>query len=406
MDISNYEKRFWAFYDAHQIKRSQKVSLIAGQNVFSQQVASILASDLGNRIVETYDGDQLFPTMENYLEIELLLTEIVKSQLNCDSVEIRPLSGTSANFIIYRSLMKFGDSAASVSIGNGAHVSWSARTLNSLGFKHISLPYDTNTCTIHRNRSIEILLREKPRLVILGGSVVLFEDPIADIADIVHSYGGKVLYDAAHIIGHILSGHMFNPLEYGCDLLTFTLCKTIPGPQHAIICGNKDTMISVRDTAQMWHSGYHLHEVAASALGLIQYLQRSPNNSQQMIRNAQTLASELSMRGMNILKRNDDTATQTYMFIADVANFGGGKICEELLSKAGILVNRNLLPGQTGQRPSDPAGLRYGVAEVTNLGMKETEMKFLAEVISSSILSKKPERFISDVALLSSKFSQ
>ena len=89
MDNVTYRERFWGSYNAHLRRRSRSVSLIAGQNVFHQEIAEILGSDLGNRVVETYNGTQLFPAMEEYPEIESILVEIIKTHLQCDGVEVR-----------------------------------------------------------------------------------------------------------------------------------------------------------------------------------------------------------------------------------------------------------------------------------------------------------------------------
>jgi glycine hydroxymethyltransferase len=405
MARSGYSQQFWNSYNAHLSRRSRSISLVAGQNVFGADIAQVLGSDLGNRVVETYNNEQLFPGMEEYLQIEDLLIEILKTNLKCDEAEVRPLSGTSANFITYQSLLSQGDLIASASISNGAHVSWSARTIQQFGFEHSSLPYAPADCTIDLVGSLNLIHQRRPNLVILGGSVVLFPEPIAEISELVHKYDGVVLYDAAHVIGHILSGDFPNPLLSGCDLMTFTLCKTVAGPQHAIICGKNALMKKIHRTADYWHSGYHLHEVAASALSIIKHTENGRDYSAQMISNAKALANGLIEQGLTICTNKDGRVSETYMFLADVSRQGGGKQVEDLLLRAGILVGRNLLPGVQNEIPTKPSGLRFGVAEVTSLGMKEIHMERLAGIIGGVVRSGPESIYCEAVAEMAEAFS-
>jgi glycine hydroxymethyltransferase len=386
-DAARYSRRFREAMSAHEFARSGCISLIAGQNVFSENVGALLSSDLGNRIVERVGDEQLFPGMDNYLSLEALCQDICREQLGAMATEVRPVTGTIANFIIYHALLQPGDLVASLSVSDGAHVSASARTLKHLGFDHFSLPFSPITLSIDVDRTVALILTRRPRLIVLGGSVVLFHEDMRALGEAARAVGAILAYDAAHTIGLILGGQAPNPLADGCDLLTFTTCKTVAGPQHALICGNKEMIKAIDQTSRLWHSGYHLHESAAAVWSIIEALAAGPAYGDALVHNARRLAAALEANGVPILRNDRGAATETYMFLADVREHGGGRICERRLAEAGLLVNRNYLPGAAGQTASDPFGLRFGVAEVTTLGMSTTDMDLIGSLAGTALTS-------------------
>lgn len=323
MDVSAKSLRFSNSLRAYQESRSRCISLIAGQNIFSTQVATLLSSDLGNRIVEYVGGECLFPGMDEYLEIETLGKEIYCEALGASAVEIRPVTGSIANFIIYKALLNPGDLVASVSVRDGAHISTSARTLGHFGFTHFSLPFSSSTLTVDTSASIDLLRKFNPKLIVLGGSVLLFFEAIQTLSAMAKEIGAILVYDAAHVIGLMLSGHAPNPLKYGCDVLSFTTCKTIRGPQHAIICGREDLMQRISGVSSIWHSGYHLHEVAASVRALIEALLHGSSYSETVLSNSRRLANALDANGIPVLRDHRGEATETCMLLVDARRFGG-----------------------------------------------------------------------------------
>lgn len=380
-----YLDLFNEYMGRHERLRSRCISLLAGQNTFSREVAALIGSDLGNRVVESIGDEQLFPGMDEYLQIETLGKDLCRDQLGAEDTDLRPVTGTIANFILYRALLEPSDCIASASLIDGAHVSASARTLKHLGYQHLSLPFSAAALCLDVEEATKLIRQRRPRLIMLGGSVVLFHESIKALSEIAEECGSVLAYDASHTIGLILSGHAPNPISQGCQIMTFTTSKTVPGPQHAIICGRQDIMRKVSQVSRVWHSGYHLHEVAAAVYALIEAVSAGPSYGEALVKNAKRLARELDSHGVPVVKNSRGEATDTYMLLADVRALGGGRQCERRLADAGILVNRNFIPGVANQSALDPYGLRFGVAEVTRMGMLPSHMSSLAELVSTAL---------------------
>lgn len=409
---SVWRYRFDLHWKMHATLWRDSLNLLAGQNAFSGEVGKILCSDIGNRVLEHYRHEALFPGLEHYEAIENLGIELCRSLFDCEDVELRPVTGTIANIIVYTALLRPGNSVASLSLKHGSHVSAGPRLLAHLGFCFIPLPFNEEDLVIDGEKAIQIILERKPNLVILGGSVMLFQFGIREICDAVHGYGGTVLFDASHTIGLIIGGKAPNPLREGADLIMFTTSKTIPGPQHAIVMGRHSKIAQVRDVCTLFHSGYHLHEMVAAIYSLIEMEYFGKEYADAMVINAQALGRSLNELGLAVVHDSRKRFTDTNMLLLDVRKFGGGKLSEDSLAKVGIFTNRNVIPSRNEQGPDDPHGIRIGTAEVTRLGMGPAEMVEIASLIARGLGPPEGEAgknhyvtLLNDVTLLRHRFA-
>jgi len=283
---------------------------------------------------------------------------------------------------VYYSLTKPGDTILSLSIGNGAHLSM-AGSLPKKMFKLnvVNIPYDHNNFNIDLQETILLIQKLKPKLLMLGGSVILFPPQLRKLAECAHSYGTIVVYDASHVGGLIAGKQFSSPYDEGADIVTMTTCKTIPGPQGAIIMSKKEYSEALKKAVfPTLHSSHHLHETVGTVLALLELKEFGRKYAEHTIANAQYLSECLFKKGFDIINANG-IYTKSHMLLMDVSKLGTGDDIERKLESARIIVNRNMIPSRVSSSFT-PSGLRIGTQEVTHLGMGLKEMEQISEIFS------------------------
>lgn len=385
---------------------NETINLIASENKLSKSVEWCLKSDLGNRVAEGWIGERVFPGLKYYDEIEKIGYDLIKNMLQCDFVDLRPISGTHANMIIFTAFTKPTDTIISFSVKNGAHISMSGATpkkMFNLNINHFIVEEDGFALDIEKN--IELIKKLKPKLVIFGGSVILFEQKIKELVDFCNAINIITVFDASHVIGLILGKQYPNPFKEGVDIMTFSTCKTIPGPQHAFIASTEKYSEKIkRTTFPATVSGHHLHETAAAILAIAEMEHFFENYSSQVIKNGKCLAREMYENGFNILFKKEGF-TDTHMFLLkNNTNLSTSKM-ESILEAGNIIVNKNIMPNDISYK--SPSGFRFGTAEITRLGMKEKEMKNIADFIKALIIERKnPNLVKKEVVEFRSNFNE
>lgn len=371
----------------HEAWMDETINLIASENRLSPLVKDILKSDFGNRVAEGWLGERVFPGIKYYDEIERYGMDLACDMFHADFADLRPISGTMANMIVFSAFTKPGDAIASISISAGAHISMAGTAPKKVfGLRVIELPFNRASFTINVEESIKIILKEKPKIVVLGGSVLLFSQPVKELAEVCHKIGTIVLFDAAHVAGLIAAGEFPNPLNDGADIMTMTVCKTIPGPQHAFILSRGEFAEKIKKTTfPGFLSGHHLHETVASVLVMEEMKTFGKEYAHQVLNNAKTLAASLSDLGFRVLLK-DKGYTDTHMLLVDISATLSAAGAEKILESANIIVNRNMLP--TDMSFLNPSGLRIGTPEITRLGMKESDMAKIALFLKRVLLDR------------------
>lgn len=383
-------KKIIGLIDEHNKLFSSTINLVASENVFSQGIIRALSSDLNNRVAEGWIGERVYPGMQAYDSIEKLGIEVVRELFGYDHVDLRPISGTMANMAVYTALTEPGDTIMSLKIENGAHISMSGKIIRDV-FKlnFIPIPIDVNNMSIDTIKTFDLIKNKKPKLIVLGGSVILFPQPIKEISEVAHSVGSIVLYDASHVAGLIAGGMFQNPSLEGADIVTFTTCKTIPGPQSAVILSRQEYAERLKGAVfPVLTSGHHLHETVGAILALIELKAFGQDYARKTIINAQTLGKELHNRDFKVLCKNSGF-TASHTILLDCTELGGGSLVESKLESVNIIVNRNVLPLR-GENFRNPSGIRIGTPEVSHLGMDKSDMVVIANFFERVLKGNEP----------------
>jgi glycine hydroxymethyltransferase len=235
--------------------------------------------------------------------------------------------------------------------------------------------------TIDVARTREILRAVRPKLCLFGLSLFLFPMPIDELRPTLEEIGARGWYDGAHVLGLIAGGEFQDPLHEGCVVMSASTHKTLPGPQHGILLGETDDPEVVKKLQGGAFPGvtsnHHLNEMAALAVSLAEHLEFGRDYARRIVANAQALGRALHERGFDVLAP-DLGFTRSHTIAVRVEKEGGGEKVARRLADAGIISNKNLLPGD--KSPKHPGGIRLGSPEVTRVGMGEREMARIADL--------------------------
>jgi glycine hydroxymethyltransferase len=406
-----YYKEICALFEEHHKFFQSCLPLIASENVPSPAVREALTTDLGNRYAEGWPGERVYAGCEYIDKVELICMELAKRLFRAEFADVRPISGVVANLAIYAAFTKPDDLMFALSIPCGGHISMGRQQFGGTagavrGLRVEYFPFDYENLTIDvdltKKKVAELTQHNDiPKLAMFGGSVLTFPQPIKELEETFHNIGAKINYDAAHVCGLIAGGKFQDPLREGADSMSMSTHKTLPGPQHGLIVSwAKYEELIKRATFPGLVSNHHLHAVGGVAIALAEMLEFGKEYAEAIVRNAKALGQALCEGGINVLGEKRGF-TESHLIIADVTRYGDGGMLEKKLERAGIIVNRNLLPWdiKMGRHYMNPGGIRLGVSEVTRLGMGVSEMKEIANFIIRVVVKDElSERVRKDVA--------
>jgi len=365
-------------------RRYQCLNMVASENVMSPLAERLYVSDFMGRYNE-HNGESHYQGTKYAMEIEYVVKEIFQKRFNTPYVELRPLSGGIANLIVMRSLTKIGDVIVSPKLTAGAHVSHTKYGVAGiLGLAEVPMYFDPQDMVVDVDRTIELINSIKPKLVIFGRSVFIFPEPVKEIRDAVDPKI-KIIYDAAHVFGLIWGGKFQKPLLEGADIITTSTHKTFPGPQGGAIIARKDLDEALwRKIERVTFPGvvynHHMHRFPALGITALEMNEYGEAYASQVIRNAKALAEELYSLGFKVLCPHKGF-TESHQVLMDVREIGGGRIVAKKLEESNIIVTKVALPWDSDKDAThNPSGIRIGVQELTRWGMKESEMRYIAEL--------------------------
>ncbi|MHA1794406.1 MAG: serine hydroxymethyltransferase [Promethearchaeota archaeon] len=400
------------------------IPLIASENITSKAVRLATISDFSHRYAEGWPGKRVYAGCEYIDEVEILCGELAKKYWRADFADVRPISGVIANLAVYTALTKPGGKMMAMPIPSGGHISHApkfaksgkeingtAGAVRGLDIQYLAFDYDEMNLNV--DESAKRIREFKPDLVLFGGSVFLFPHPVKELSEVAKEVGAHVAYDGAHVAGLIGSGFFQDPLREGAEALSFSTHKTFPGPQHGCVvtAGPDELNEDIKKACfPSLLSNHHLHNVAGFAIAIAEMLEFGKQYHAQVIKNAKKLAESLHERGFKALMAHKGF-TKSHQVVLDVTgfekDFGLGADIEKALEKAGIIVNRNLLPWDIKEKRSymNPGGIRLGTSEITRLGMKESDMETIAEFFKKIVVDKKdPKSLAPEVADFMSQF--
>ena len=392
---------------------SNSLPMIASENVLSPLCKEMLITDFHGRYAEGTPGKRYYEGCEIFDRVEEKAIELAQKLFKCNFADVRATAGTTANLAVLKALIKPGETACVLDLANGAHISfgkWGAAGVR--GIKLISYPFNDEEMNIDIDGAVKLIKKVKPKLALNGRSVFLFPTPIKEIAEAAHDVDAYLIYDAAHVLG-LIGGRQFqDPLREGADLMNGSTHKTLPGPQGGVILS--DHMGSSEEDKSFLRkvgfgvfpgvtSSYHLHHVAAKAIAFAEHLEYGEAYAKQTIKNAQALAHYLFECGFKVFGEKLGF-TKSHQILLAIGP-GKGKEASKKLADSGIVTNMNTIPGD--EDPLNPSGLRIGTPELTRIGMKEKEMKDVADFYMRALLKNQDSKKIkSDVKEFRKDFQQ
>ncbi|HDN17586.1 MAG TPA: aminotransferase class I/II-fold pyridoxal phosphate-dependent enzyme [Candidatus Bathyarchaeota archaeon] len=399
MSYKHYLDDVLSYVRSHHEYRARTLNLIASENIASPTVRKILSSDLGHRYAVGFLYSRMYHGTRYIDRIEELVGYLARKLFRCEHVNHIPVSGTLANLIMMDACLQPGDVLAAVSVLDGGHSSFKECS-RVRGVSMVPLPFDEETYNIDVDASIKLIHRISPKLVLLGASEFLFPHPVAELRDAVSEVNGILAYDSAHVLGLIAGGKFQDPLREGAEIVTGSTHKTFFGPQGGIILCKRQFSEAIDNSALKLVNNHHINRVAALAAALCEMLEFGEKYAEQTVRNAKALAESLYERGINVLCP-DLGFTESHQVLFDVGK-GKAKNITGILEDANIITNPTPLPHDNSDM--DMSGVRLGVQEITRLGMKESEMVFIAELISKVLGGVSSSKIKTEVADLLSKF--
>ncbi len=388
----NYLERLMDLTRKHHEFFKNSIPLIASENVTSYLVRRFYLSDFGHRYAEGWIGKRFYQGCEFMDKIEELAVKLTKDLFKCEHANVQPISGTTANIAAFFALTNPGDRIMSLSVPHGGHVShdvFSAAGLRGLEVIHYPFDVENFNIDVDKTEKLVMSLNKKPKVFVLGASLFLFPHPVKELVEIGDKIDARVVYDASHVLGLIAGNEFQDPIKEGADVVTASTHKTFPGPQRAIVMCKKEIAKRIdRGVFPGVVSNHHIHSLAGYVMACLEMLEFGREYASQTVKNARRLAERLFELGYDVACP-DLGFTKSHQIAVDVSRFGGGDVVAKKLERAGIIVNKNLMPWDDIKDVDNPSGIRIGVQEVTRLGMKEGEMDAIAELIDLTIKEKK-----------------
>ena len=370
-----------AVIDQELMRQRDKLEMIASENIVSQAVMEAQGSVLTNKYAEGYPGKRYYGGCEHVDVVETLAIERAKRLFGAEHVNVQPHSGSQANFAVYFAMLKPGDTIVGMNLSHGGHLTHGS-PVNVSGTYFNVVPYGVNAETqqIDYDEFRKIVLEAKPKLIIAGGSAYSRQIDFKKMADVAHEVGAIFMVDMAHFAGLVAAGLHPNPVEY-VDIVTTTTHKTLRGPRGGmILCKEEYAKAIDKAVFPGIQGGPLMHVIAAKAVALGEALQPEFKvYAEQVIKNAKVLAAELIAKGLTIVSGGTDT----HVMLVDVRNTGlTGKEAEHLLDEIGITANKNTIPFDPAS-PFVTSGVRLGTPALTTRGLKEDDMKEIADIIAT-----------------------
>ena len=406
MKLKKADSTVWNAIQNEKKRQSETLILIASENIASDAVLEAQGSVLTNKYAEGYPGKRYYGGCQFADVVEELARERTKKLFKCEHANVQPHSGAQANMAVLLAMLQPGDVIMGMLLPHGGHLSH-GHQLNFSGkyFKVIHYGVKKDDGLIDYDALKILAIANKPKIIIAGASSYSRAIDWKKFREICDASGAYLMADIAHYAGLIAVGAYPTPVPYA-DFVTTTTHKTLRGPRGGIVmCKQQYAQAIDRAVFPGVQGGPLMHVIAAKAVALGEALKPAFKKYQfHVLKNSRALAAELKKRGYNIVSGGTDC----HMFLVDLTVKGiTGLEIERALDKAGITVNKNTVPFDI-QKPFISSGIRIGTPTVTTRGMKEKEMRLIADLIDEAIKNKSDERALlkikSEVKKLCKKF--
>lgn len=386
MDYSHIKKQDIDVYESmmRELDRQRShLELIASENFVSEAVMEAMGSHLTNKYAEGYPAARYYGGCQFVDEIETLAINRAKQLFGAEHVNVQSHSGSQANVAVYLALLKPGDTIMGMDLSHGGHLTHGSKaSISGKYFNSVFYGVSKETETIDYEEALKVAKENKPQIIIAGASAYPRIIDFKKMREIADEVGAYLMVDMAHIAGLVAAGLHPSPVPYA-DVVTTTTHKTLRGPRGAMIMCKEELGKKI-DSAVFpgTQGGPLMHVIAGKAVAFGEALKPEfKQYQQQIINNAKTMSDSLQEEGIRIVSGGTDN----HMMLADVMSCGKtGAEVQELLDAANITANKNTIPFDT-QGVKQTSGVRLGAPAVTSRGMKETEMKQIAKLISKLV---------------------
>ncbi|HEX9110205.1 MAG TPA: serine hydroxymethyltransferase [Terriglobales bacterium] len=364
-------------------RQHEGLELIASENFVSEAVLEAAGSVFTNKYAEGYPGKRYYGGCEFTDVVEQLARERAKKLFGAEHANVQPHSGSQANQAAYAAVLQPGDTILGLNLAHGGHLTH-GHPLNFSGKTYKIVPYGVTkeTETIDYDLLEQTAERERPKLIIGGGSAYPRIIDFVRMRQIADKVGAIYLVDMAHFAGLVAGGVHPSPVPHA-QIVTSTTHKTLRGPRSGMILSKQEFAAPIDKTVFPGMQGGPLvHIIAAKAVCFQEALQPGfADYARQIVANAKVLAETLAAEGFRIISGGTDT----HLMLVDVFSKGMlGSEAEKALGEAAITVNKNAIPFDTNP-PMKPSGIRIGTPAMTTRGMKEEEMRQIGRWIAEAL---------------------
>lgn len=387
--------------EAERRRQTEGLELIASENFTSPQVMEAMGSVLTNKYAEGFPGRRYYGGCEVVDEVENVAIDRAKTLFGAEYANVQPHSGSQANAAVYLACLKPGDKIMGFDLSHGGHLTHGS-PVNFSGKLYQTSFYgvEKESGLLDYEKIQQRAEEEKPNLIICGASAYSRDIDFQRFREIADSVGALLLADISHPSGLIAKGVLNDPIPH-CHIVTTTTHKTLRGPRGGLIMIGKDfenpfglktpkgqtrMMSSLIDSAVFpgTQGGPLEHVIAAKAVAFGEALEDSfMDYILQVQKNAQVLADVFVSKGYQVISGGTDN----HLMLIDLRNKNiTGKQAENALGKAGITINKNMVPFDD-QSPFVTSGMRIGTPAVTSRGLVEGDMQQIAEFIDQALMN-------------------
>jgi glycine hydroxymethyltransferase len=373
-----------------QWRGKQCLNLIPSENIMSPTARRLLSSELTHRYTARdrfYMGTRFTDAIEQHGE------KLARELFKAETADLRPLSGHIADMIVLANYTKPGDKLMCISPENGGYPGmWKEGLTGLLRLKPYSLPFSKDDWNIKTEEAAEAIQRVKPKIIILGGSLILFPYQVNQLAKIARENGAFIGFDGSHVLGLIAGKQFQDPLAEGANALFGSTHKSFFGPQGGIILADKEHGERLKQKIYpAFVDNAHWNRIAALTYTLAEMKKFGKAYAKQVVRNAQALARALNDYGFPVICKHLGF-TSSHQLILEYGDPKKARAIAEKLQNANIITD---------------CVIRIGTCETTRRGMKEKEMLTIAELLKRTVIDEEQARSIKkDVARLSAQFQK
>lgn len=367
-------------------REEEGIELIASENFVSRAVMEAVSSAMTNKYAEGYPGARYYGGCSKVDIAEEIAIRRAKELFKAEHVNVQPHSGSQANMAVYFTVVKPQDTVLAMDLACGGHLTHGhPKNFSGMYYNMTFYGVSPKTETLDFNDIRKKALEVKPKMIIAGASAYPRTIDFSKFREICDEVGAVLMVDMAHIAGLVAAGEHPSPVEFS-EFVTSTTHKTLRGPRSGLVMCREEFAKKINSVVFPGIQGGPLmHVIAGKAVAFKEALKPEFKIYQKkIVANAKKLSSELSSRGFRIVSGGTDN----HLMLVDLSNKGvSGKEAEILLDKAGITVNKNLIPFDE-KSPFVTSGVRLGTPAVTTRGMGEKEMAVIAALIDRAISVK------------------